>query len=983
MKKILLSSALLCFLHFSYAQSGLLDPSFGAGGVVKSDLGAPFKINSSARQVLINPAGGFYVILDATFISKRLSNGLIDSSYGFAGYSRSVAIDNASAALQPDGKIVIAGSKVNGSKAFIVARINTNGVPDATFGISGMVTTEFDGSSFAKAVAIQSDGKIVVAGSINDHFGVARYNSNGSPDNDFNGNGQKVTDFSTDLQFANAVAIQADGKIIAGGVVYKNDGVDFGIARYNTDGTPDNTFSGDGMQTTQIGTAVATGNSLAIQGDGKIILAGYASDGGNSNYFAVVRYDVNGNPDNTFNSTGIQTAIVNSDFQQGNSVALQNDGKIVVAGYTLNGASNDFAVARFNTDGSPDNTFDTDGLLITDINSTDDIASSVDIQSDGKILVAGFSLLNSESQFTVTRYNTNGSLDNSFDTDGKLLDDSKQGYTTFNSTAVQADGKIVTAGRTWNGTDYDFAIVRYNLNGTPDNSFSTGGKVTTNFGATDEAVSVAVQSNGKIIVAGNTDDSKVAIARYNADGSPDATFSGDGKLIITIGFADVCKTVALQSDGKIVLAGYSFTDPNYDSVYYAIVRLNADGSFDNTFSEDGKQLTDFEASPSFVSSMVIQNDGKIVAAGRSNINGQNNFTLARYTSDGNLDPTFSQDGKQISAFGGDGYFGQSVAVQNDGKIILAGFSEELFSVTSSFLVARYKANGDLDETFNGQGYHSISLGDHFNFATSVAINIDGRIAVAGTNDNYAIVMYKSDGTRDSTFGLNGVQTTNIGLSGSAIQSIEFSNNRLYAAGSGQFPGTLGVVARYLLTEGGPLPVSLLNFKATLQDKTVLLNWQTVSEQDLAGFTILRSANGSNFLPIGYVNAKGNSNVKVDYSTIDGQPLHGINFYRLRMVDKDGTITFSNIVTVNVNGEVFSLRVFPNPAQDVLFVNAHGKNEQATFQIIDAGGRKIKEIRLSLNDNTNFSIYISNLPKGLYTLQLNTKTKTEIKRFIKE
>ena len=121
-------------------------------------------------------------------------------------------------------------------------------------------------------------------------------------------------------------------------------------------------------------------------------MAGYTSVGSN-NHFAVVRYNINGSPDSSFNGNGKQTANLGSDMQIGNSVAIQSNGKIVVAGYTLNGTYNDFAIARFNTNGSPDNTFDNDGILTTDFTSSDDYAGSVAIQSDDKIVVAGYSYI--------------------------------------------------------------------------------------------------------------------------------------------------------------------------------------------------------------------------------------------------------------------------------------------------------------------------------------------------------------------------------------------------------------------------------------------------------------------------------------------------------------------------------------------------------------------------------------------------------------
>ena len=178
------------------------------------------------------------------------------------------------------------------------------------------------------------------------------------------------------------------------------------------------------------------------------------------------------------------------------------------------------------------------------------------------------------------------------------------------------------------------------------------------------------------------------------------------------------------------------------------------------------------------------------------------------------------------------------------------------------------------------------------------------------------------------------------------------NNKLCAAGYGQFPGSLGVVARYLLTQGGPLPVSLLDFKAVLQNKSVLLQWKIATEKNLTMFVIERSADGNRFLPINSVTVKGINAVKTNYSIIDEQPLQGINFYRLKMVDIDGKFTYSNIVAVKITPDN-QLHIFPNPATKILFVEANGNNENATVQIVDAGGRKLKEMKVFLNELPSF------------------------------
>ena len=163
---------------------------------------------------------------------------------------------------------------------------------------------------------------------------------------------------------------------------------------------------------------------------------------------------------------------------------------------------------------------------------------------------------------------------------------------------------------------------------------------------------------------------------------------------------------------------------------------------------------------------------------------------------------------------------------------------------------------------------------------------------------------------------------------------------MYAVGYGQFPGNFGVVARFLLTEGAPLPVKLTDFTASLKNKSVLLNWQTSSEENLAVFTIQRSVDATNFSAIGYVVAKGNSNTELSYSTIDWQPLYGVNYYRLKMPDADGQFTYSKIVSVKIDADMFTLKISPTPAKNILFVLVNGESGKSIFQITDAGGRKL-------------------------------------------
>ena len=439
----------------------------------------------------------------------------------------------------------------------------------------------------------------------------------------------------------------------------------------------------------------------------------------------------------------------------------------------------------------------------------------------------------------------------------------------------------------------------------------------------------------------------------------------------------------MQNDGKIVAAGYSSKDIFFDSTYFSIARYNIDGTADNTFNNTGKQFTDFGTHHNSGSSVAIQADGKIVIAGQSYINNQDNVSLARYNIDGTPDTTFSHDGEQENVFGADDYFIESIAIQSNGKIVVAGYSETSQGpASSSFVVARYTTSGDLDNSFNKNGFQSTSVGTHFNIGNAVAVNTDGRIAVGGTNDDFTIALYKVDGTLDSTFGDNGIAISDVAPGSSNIRSLSFRDNKLYAAGDGQFPGEMGIVARFLLPEGGSLPVSLLDFTGTLQNKSILLRWKIATEKDLAKYVIERSPDGSGFLPINSVEPKNSGSFTRDYSIVDDQPFQGVNFYRLKMVDMDGKFTYSNIISVKINTGN-KLQIFPNPVQRILFVEATGVNEKALVQIVDAGGRKMKEMKVSLTGQTSFSIDVSSLPGGFYSLLIRKNGKTEVRTFIKK
>jgi uncharacterized delta-60 repeat protein len=402
-------------------------------------------------------------------------------------------------------------------------------------------------------------------------------------------------------------------------------------------GALDPSFGSGGKVATPIGAGTNDrGFAVAVQPDGKILVAGFSFTGTN-NDFALIRYLPGGTPDPGFGSGGKVTTDFGVGDDEAYAVTIRENGMILVAGFAWNGANHDIALAQYQpSDGSPDPAFGLGGKVTTGLGDGADLAYAVAFQpGDHKILVAGSRTEGANSDFALLRYHPNGTLDASFDGDGitttdfNLTDDRAQGM------AIRPDGRILLGGFTSNGLNSDFALARFNSDGSPDLSFSGDGKTTTDLGGNDFGRSVLIQPDGKIVLAGESGqpDFDFAVARYFQDGSPDNSWGGDGAVITPVGldFADGGRKAALQSDGKILVAGYSGLVPDYD---FTLVRYQADGSPDYSFGVNGIVVTDFSGSYDSGEGIAILPDGKYVVAGHSASSDASDFdfALARYIS---------------------------------------------------------------------------------------------------------------------------------------------------------------------------------------------------------------------------------------------------------------------------------------------------------------------------------------------------------------
>lgn len=408
-------------------------------------------------------------------------------------------------------------------------------------------------------------------------------------------------------------------------------------------GNLDKSFGINGIVTTSMGVRDDNVASIQVQSDNKILAAGYSFNGDNYD-FAIARYDTNGVLDINFGNNGKVITEIGTGNNSIRSLNIQTDGKIVVAGYADNSIYADFALARYNIDGSLDNSFGTDGKLTTSFGEFS-VSFSAAIQFDRKIIVvgcAGSPVGPGGNLFALVRYNSNGSLDSTFGNNGKITTVIRNIDDVATSVGIQSDGKIVVAGSSYHFTNFsmgsDIALARYNANGTLDTTFGIGGKVITLIGEFSLATKLNILDNQKIIISGSTYNGSnwdFALVQYNTDGSMDNSFGKDGIVSTAIGAGnDYAHSSIIQPDHKIIVTGSSVDNPHSN---FALVRYNQDGSLDNTFGSDGIVTTAIDSNNSYLFSVVMQKNGEIVAAGATRLNDTiADFALARYISGLNI-----------------------------------------------------------------------------------------------------------------------------------------------------------------------------------------------------------------------------------------------------------------------------------------------------------------------------------------------------------
>lgn len=720
---------------------------------------------------------------------------------------------------------------------------------DPTFGQGGIAANNIGGptQTSAKAViATQSDGKVIVVGESEGYnnfssprIAVVRYNGDGTLDNSFGTGGEVTFNFAKTVPYnfnddsPAGVAIDASGNILVAGTTNTSNGQEFAVARLTSAGQLDTSFGSGGTALVDIpyvyGYSQESASGLAIDGAGRIVVAGTAWTT-NGKDFAVARLTSTGSLDTSFGSGGETTIAFggggSSDYDEGAGVAIDSSGNIVVAG-TANGNATGswsgylsrFAVARLNAAGNLDQNFGSGGeTTISPFSAAQqdfDTASGVTLDSTGNIVVAGTTFGESfnqsytfyPDQFAVARLSSSGSLDPSFGNGGKTTISYPGSYAASAAgLAIDASNRVIVAGTTAstnsNGSAFNsMAVTRLDGSGNLDTSWNGTGLATANFsGPSNDSASnmTLTQPDGKIVVVGTsstaTGDVRLAVERYNPDGTLDSTFGNGGTALFGYGSGLFVSpdAVSIDGSGRLLIAGKRESLPLFNYGDSAVLRLNTDGSPDTSFGTGGVATVHFNSygyySSSTAMGVAVDAAGNIVLTATEtdyNFGDSDRIAVARLTANGSLDTNFGTGGEVIlnyttpganSTYEDDEAAG--VAIDSAGHIIVAGTS---FSYTytpypyffssngTQFAVARLNSDGSLDNSFGSGGKTTINFSGGYDFDNVVGMGIDpsGQIIVAGSTGNIysgiSIAVAKlnaADGSLDQSFGTGGKATLN-------------------------------------------------------------------------------------------------------------------------------------------------------------------------------------------------------------------------------
>ena len=642
--------------------------------------------------------------------------------------------------------------------------------------------------------------------------------------------------------------------------------------------------------------------------------------------------------------------------------------------------------------GALDPGFSGDGIATLDGGTnTFDLAYAGALQPDGKILIAGWTNATAKPSFFIARYQTNGTLDNTFGNNGSVVAGISNISCRGSAIALQTDGKIVVAGSADSSSTYDFLVLRLLPDGTPDSTFGSAGWVTTDFGTTLEyANAVAIQRDGKIIAAGRKAEgffSDFAMVRLLPDGQPDPQFGDQGLVGTNFREEDNAAAIVIQDDSKIILGGFSSVSANGD---FALARYNQDGSLDKLFGSGGKVLTDLagQNESDFITSMKLLSDGRIVTAGNAN-NNNLEFTsdagIVQFMPDGALDPSFGTDGIVIAPLGSKTNV-EGVTVAADGKVIICG-SSDVAQGENRWFLSRFQPQGGLDISFGTLGVVTTNMQGANNFAGDVLVQPDSKIVLAGTsgaspNFNFAVARYIADfniqftSSPISCIGAQDGQIT-VHASGGIAPYLYSIDGGFDFQESNTFtdlpPGTYVILVQDQDGLGntgsiGPIVIEDAHYPPTV-DVEVVGNTITILVADGGHPPYQYSIDGTNFVT---------SNVFSDLA--DGT-------YLVLVQDAGGCIIFDSTAVIQVSAvrdplKKAELSILPNPSDGLFQLGI--KDDYSNYNsiaITDMTGRVVYTASIHQDTPIKEVYNLHHLQTGSYALQVIGGQRTLVTRLL--
>ncbi len=582
-------------------------------------------------------------------------------------------------------------------------------------------------------------------------------------------------------------------------------------------------------------------------------------------------------------------------------------------------------------------------------------------------------------------FSQQGFLDVSFGNGGKVTTPIGDSLGIIRGMAIQPDGKIIADGSCYQNGHPAFALIRYNSDGSLDNTFGNGGVVIEQPGLyRSEINDIALLPNGEILVGGYADSAvasffqaNFALARYHSNGSRDSTFGNNGLVLTPTQDGGIFINKLIVKPGGKILACGTKGSITFDS-YPCYAQYNADGSTDSSFGVYGvaeKYIYVFPGKVYGLNDVALSVDGKLTTVLYTQPAGYPtacDFSFYRMDSLGNDDGTFGSGGvkqNDLNNFSGDE--ANCIGMLPDNTFLVGGSS---YKTTYDKVLVKYKSNALPDSSFATNGIAQLPFYPRHIISTG-----GGQIIVSGFDNDFGVGKYDTNGSPDNSFGVNGFNSTDFyGFDDRSNISALQPDGKIVLAGyaTDNTGKRIFALARY---NNIVFPLSLLSFSASRKGNQNLLQWRTAQEVNMVSFELQRSSDSKEYHLLAQIKSGQNT-----YTFSDANPLEGTNYYRLKMLDKDDAFTYSPVRMLS-NDKAFSVSVYPNPAKEKLHVSIHAyKTTHLQAHVISIDGKVAATQQWQMSAGLHAqTINIAALPKGKYVLQtMNEEGTKEVTAFEK-